>query len=73
MPLDNEREKFDHVGFDFLITDLEMGLTLARIARQSDKGAEKRSRNTHNARRAYDAVRRLAERAMLTDEQRTEL
>jgi hypothetical protein len=72
VPPKDEAGKFEDVTFDFLIADLELGTTLARIAHKSDKDLEKRSRDLRNARRAYDVVRRLAARAMLSEEQQIE-
>jgi hypothetical protein len=68
----DKHEQLDRVGFEFLIADLELGTTLARIAASSRNDPPKRARNVQNARRAYDVVQRLAARAMLSEEQRLE-
>ncbi len=70
---ENDLKNVDSVGFDFLITDLELGTTLARIAANSRNDPQKRTRNVQNARRAYDMVRQFAARVMLSGAQRVEL
>ncbi len=60
-------------GFTFLISDLELALTLTRVAANSVRNANRRGRNQRNARRAYDSVQKLAASALLTDDQRAEL
>jgi len=59
-------------GAGFLRTELDTGLTLARIAR-SAKRADKRNRNLLNARKAYEAVVRFMPGVMLTNGQTREL
>ena len=54
---------------NFLAIDLDLGLTMARIAARADIGSDKRARNTANARRAYDTVARLRTNAVATDGQ----
>jgi hypothetical protein len=46
-------------GYQFLISDVEVGLTLARIASRSAYDLDRRIRNVQNARRAYDKVQQL--------------
>lgn len=65
--------RLENTGFTFLISDLELGLTLAQIAMGSGSNTDKRKRNQHNARRAYDTILKLAERVVLTGIQRSEL
>jgi hypothetical protein len=59
-------ERTESAGFDFLISDLDLAFTLARIAKQSGENAAKRARNLKNARRAYDTVEELSHRVALT-------
>jgi len=59
-------------GLGFLRTELETGLTLARIAR-SAKRPDKRNRNLLNAKKAYEAVLRFMRGVMLTNSQSREL
>jgi nucleoside phosphorylase len=59
-------------GLGFLRTELETGLTLARIARTA-KQADKRNRNLLNARKAYEAVLRFMTGVILTTNQSREL
>jgi hypothetical protein len=59
-----------HAGYEFLITDLEVALTFAKIASCAPKDGEKRERNIKNARRAYEKVRVLVSRPSLTGQQR---
>ena len=65
--------RLENTGFTFLISDLELGLTLAQIAMGSGSNTDKIKRNQHNARRAYDTILKLAERVVLTGIQRSEL
>lgn len=72
-PDDNIQNRLERTGFTFFITDIELAMTLVRIAADSDKDPEKRARNRQNARRAYDAVLRLSTSAALKDEERAEV
>ena len=69
----NEQAKLQpelsQAGYEFLMSDLAVALTLTRIASRSAADSDKRLRNVHNARRAYDTVRKLAERVSLTGSQ----
>lgn len=72
-PDDNIQNRLERTGFTFFITDIELAMTLARIAAESEKDPEKKARNQQNARRAYDTVLRLSTSAALTDEERAEV
>lgn len=48
--------RIEETGATFLITDLDLAMTLTRIAGNSAEDSEKRNRNRANARRAYDSV-----------------
>ena len=67
--LDDIRE----TGATFLITDLDVAMTLAHIAQDAAEDSEKRSRNTANARHAYDDVSRISSRALLTGGERRDV
>jgi len=45
-------DRLNRVGFEFLLRDIEIGLTFVQSARQSGGDPEKRSRNQANARKA---------------------
>ena len=62
--------EIEETGATFLITDLDVAMTLARIAGGAAEDSEKRSRNRANARHAYDAVSRISHRALLTGDER---
>jgi len=57
---------------EFIRTELKTGLTFSNIALQA-KDAAKISRNTANARKAYDTLLRFMDRSMLSDEDLAEL
>ncbi len=61
--------ELSQAGYEFLMSDLGVALTLTRIASRSAADSDKRLRNVQNARRAYDKVRELAERVSLTGSQ----
>jgi multidrug efflux pump subunit AcrA (membrane-fusion protein) len=69
----NEQAKLQpelsQAGYEFLMSDLTVALTLTRIASRSAADSDKRIRNVQNARRAYDKVRELAGRVSLTGSQ----
>jgi hypothetical protein len=71
--LKDVRNRLDKAGFSFLLTDVELALTLARIAQDADTDSEKRARNRNNARRAYDTITSLMSRVTLTGEEEQEL
>ena len=56
-----------------LTTDLDAGLTFAKIAEQDGNDADKRHRNQANARKAYDSVVHYKERLETTAEQKQDL
>ena len=63
----------EKAGFDFFISDLDLAMTLARIASDSQEDSEKRERNQANARQAYDTISRISARAVLSDKERQEV
>ena len=73
MSLNDVRNKLDRTGFSFLLSDVELALTLTRIAQDADTDSDKRARNQSNARHAYDTVTSLMSRVALTDEEGQEL
>jgi hypothetical protein len=70
---ENEFQRTEQAGFTFLSTDLDLALTLARIASEAGDDVGKRARNQENARHAYDTILRLRQNLSLTDEQNGEL
>lgn len=72
-PDHNIHNRLERTGFAFFITDIELGMTLVRIAADSAKDSEKKTRNQQNARRAYDTILRLSTSAALSDEERAEV
>jgi hypothetical protein len=67
--LERLRNSLNQNSLEFLNTDIETALILAAIARNASRGSDKRERNIANARRAYDAITRLAKRVKVTPEQ----
>jgi len=61
------------VHFDFLLIELDMGMSFARIALHADGNLDKRRRNQANARKAYDAVLRFMDYFPLSDGERQEV
>ena len=61
------------VQFEFLITDIEAGLTFARLAQSADDDPDKRARNLHNAEVAYDTVARLLKQVVVPEDKRHEI
>jgi hypothetical protein len=47
---DSILNRFERTGFEFLISDLELAMTLVRIAANAGKDPEKKARNRQNAR-----------------------
>ena len=72
-PNDTVQNRLERTRFTFFITDIELAMTLVRIAADSEKNPEKKARNQENARRAYDTILRLSASAVLSDEQRAEV
>ena len=58
--------QIERTGATFLVTDLDLAMTMTRDAASS----EKRNRNLANARHAYDDVSRISHHASLTDNER---
>lgn len=59
------RSELNRVRADFLKSDLETGMTFVQIARQTENESH-RKRSCRAARRAYDTVAKLAQKAGLT-------
>lgn len=57
------REALNRNKVAFLMTDLDTALTFAHIASQAGHDLEKKNRNQHNARQAYDTVLRFLKHA----------
>ena len=73
MSLNDVRNRLDRTGFSFLVSDVELALTLTRIAQDAATDSEKRARNQNNARHAYDTITSLMGRVALTAEEEQEL
>lgn len=73
MSISNVLDRLDRTGFSFLLNDVEIALTLTRIAQDADNDPEKRARNQKNARHAHDTVASLMRRLALTGEEEQEL
>ena len=63
-------DRIEKTGVTFLITDLDLAMTLTRIAGDAAEDSEKRNRNQANARHAFDDVSRISHHASLTDNER---
>jgi hypothetical protein len=70
---ENVADKVGRARFGFLISDLEIAFTMTSLALNAHADSDKRSRNQHNARRAYDAVVRLSEKLDLTASEREQM
>jgi len=66
-------ERIEKTGTTFLLTDMDMALTLTRIASDAPEDSERKSRNLANARRAYDEVSRISRRARLSYNERKDV
>jgi hypothetical protein len=66
-------ENLKRNGFEFLKTEINVGLTLAKGASQAGDSSSKKVRNQAKARRAYDTVVRLSERLHLNESEVEEL
>lgn len=58
---------------EFLFTELQAGLTFARIALNSKANDAKIERNRKNARKAYDSLLHFQKRISLSPEEKTRL
>jgi hypothetical protein len=59
----------NQAGYEFLMSDVDLALTMTRIASRAGEDGDKRKRNIKNACRAYETVRELAARVGLSGEQ----
>ena len=65
--------QIQRTGAKFLTTDLDLAMTLTRIAGDADTDSKKRNRNQANARQAYNDVSRISHHASLTDNERLDV
>lgn len=65
--------KTEKAGFRFFVTDLDLAMTLTRIASDSQEDSQKRDRNQASARQAYDSISRISARAVLNDKEREQV
>lgn len=63
-------EGIQQTAMTFFLTDLDVAMTLIRIANDAPRGSEKRSRNQANARHAYDEVSRISRCTVLPENDR---
>jgi hypothetical protein len=66
-------ERIEQTGTTFFLTDLDLAMTMTRIASNAPKGSEKRARNQANARHAYDTISRISHHAVLTENERRDV
>ena len=69
----NIASRIGRTRFAFLISDLEIALTMAGLARNAEKDSDKRIRNQENARQAYVAVLRLSKGMSLSKSEHEQL
>jgi hypothetical protein len=62
------REELHRTTLEFLKTDLDTGIMLARIATGARMNSERRERNTRKARKAYDTVVKLRRQTPMSTE-----
>ena len=67
-----DAKDFDQIGFEFLINDLDLALTMTERASSAESDSDKRVRNTSNARHAYNTVLHLRNRVNLNGGQEEE-
>ena len=67
------RDDLHRTTVEFLRTDVDTGIMLARIAVGARKDSERRIRNTRNARMAYDTVEKLRRQTPMSTEIRNAL
>lgn len=60
-------------GFEYLITDLNLALTMIRMASDANGDSQKRLRNRANARRAFDSVSDFSRKLLLTVAEKEEV
>jgi hypothetical protein len=66
-------ERIEQTGTTFFLTDLDLAITMTRIASDAPKASEKRARNRANARHAYDAISRISHHAVLPEKERRDV
>lgn len=65
----NQQDRIRGTGVLFLLTDLEVGITRARIAAKAKRGSAKQRRNVIEAKKAFDAVRHFRDQTELTPDE----
>ena len=66
-------DRVGKIGATFLVTDVELAMTLTRIASHAPEGSGKKCRNQANARHAYDEISRISSHAVLTANERQDV
>lgn len=59
--------QFEHNRRDFILTEIESGLTFAKLALDA-RDEDKRERNIDNAHKAYDTARKFVQERPIEDE-----
>lgn len=72
-PDKNVLGRAEKAGFEFFISDLDVAITLTRIASASQKDSGKRARNQANARQAYNSISRISSHALLSAQEKQEV
>jgi hypothetical protein len=67
------RERIEQTGATFFLVDLDLAMTLTRIASSAPVGSEKRARNQANARQAYDEISRISRGTGLLNSERKDV
>ena len=60
------RDDLNQTTVDFLMTDLNTGIMLARVAMGAKQDSPRQTRNTRNARLAYETVLRFRKKIQAT-------
>lgn len=64
-------DQFKQVAFDFVLTEISVGLTFVSLALSTDsRESDKIHREVTNARKAYESALKFQKRIALTDEER---
>jgi len=66
-------DRMEKTGTTFFLTDLDLAMTMTRIASDAPEDSQKRARNQANARHAYDTISRISHQAALTENERREV
>jgi hypothetical protein len=73
MTADQLRTDLHRQFVEFLLVDVELGLTFATLAQAPQRAIEGRRKSYENATKAYNAVSRLTQRVALSESERREI